>query len=906
MTIYCPNYRCHLPQPTAKVCSDCGTTLDIHGSINGQAITYQLTKVLQDSGGKIKDDGEYCWYELFQVQANGANFVIKMLIIVPDRLSPSNDNHISKVKMRFQREYDLLCKGLEGVCKGYEILDIPVGTEMVQSIVMEEVSGLNLEEYVEQNRPIDSQRALRWFKQLVKILGGMHENQIQHRDIKPSNIIISGVGINQQLKIIDLGIALDCSNYQVVDETEVIGTRHYLDPLYTVGKEYRNDSDFYSLGQTFIYLLTGKLTDTNWYTDQAIVHPPLDHKLKAIIQKMISPDINKRFKSHKNILEYLESGYWSKQLGLFALFVAGLIIGLLLYLLTHSSENASNLVYIHPICEIAEINCGTRIPNDDTNPGIQSAFEELSKQNIASQQEAVKKYESTWVEYQGENQGAELLIYLNNAKLQANINSSQEIFTLLVAVPRYSSQPKISASVLSGIAQVQKEYNAKNDNSNLHIAILKEPSDDVSHKKLRETIKKVIKAAENENSQSAFKSKFIGVIGHYSSQITFSVLDIYAQNEILLISPGASRSDIPNSKNTLEQLNYFARTINNSKNQAYETASWLKQLANNTENCGMLDIHLVYQEDDFASNSLTLELKNLFSLTDDFTIKNVVIKSLPYTLVLRQIGQVEQDIISKITTSLELRKQEIAQEYSQSVCKPKQIVAFFPGPHVTSDQRKIIEHVANIIPQNVSFMGNVTASIISDSDVQSRIKNTGFYSRSYTLNPYNILDFIPSYSSSKKTRLDSSFISNTMKNNKQSDILSIDWRQISSTDAARVFSQAITEYVDNKDKYKNKKITKVFHDIIKSEKFIAKGFYGNVQFDGYERRGTKTGTILKHIRRCDPEKSTDANCSSREIVAVPIGYRDPRSSRQEAENYQLLTPEDLVSLENKSLEINRK
>jgi serine/threonine protein kinase len=906
MTIYCPNYRCHLLQPIAKLCSDCGTPLDIHGNVNHRAITYQLTKILQDSGGKIKDDGEYCWYELFQAQANGADFVIKMLIIVPDRLSPSNDNHISKVKMRFQREYDLLCKGLEGVCKGYEILDIPVGTEMVQSIVMEEVSGLNLEEYVEQNRPIDSQRALRWLKQLVTILGRMHENQIQHRDIKPSNIIIDGVGINQQLKIIDLGIALDCSNYQVVDETEVIGTRHYLDPLYIIGKEYRNDSDFYSLGQTFIYLLTGKLNDTNWYTDQAIVHPPIDNKLKAIIQKIISTDIEKRFESHKNILEYLGSGYWSRQLGFIALFVAGLITSLLLYISTHSFENVSNLVYVHPICEIAEINCGTRIPDDDINPGIQSAFEELSKKDIASQQKAVENYENKWIEYQGKNQGAELLIYLNNAKLQANINSSQEIFTLLVAVPRYNNQPKISASILSGIAQVQKEYNAKNNNSKLHIAILKEPSDDILHKKLRETIKRVIKATEDENSQSAFKSKFIGAIGHYSSQITFSVLDIYAQNKILLISPGAVRSDIPNSKNTLEHLNYFARTVNNSKGQAYEIASWIKQLANSGEYCGMMDIHLAYQEDDIASNALALELKNLFSLTGDVTIENVVIKNLPYKLVSRQIGQVEQEIVSNITISLESRREEVAKEYSQSVCKPKQIVAFLPGPHVTSDQSKIIEHVANIIPQNVDFIGNVTASIVSDIDVQSHVKNTGFYSRSYTLNPYSILDFLPSYSSSKKARIDLGFLSNTMKNNKQLDILDVDWRQISSTDAARVFSQAITEYVENKDKYKNKKIPMIFHDIIKNEKFIAKGFYGNVQFDGYERRGTKTGTILKHIRRCDPEKSIGANCSSDKVVAVPIGYRDPRNPKQEAKNYQVLTPEDLVSLENKSLEVNQK
>jgi ABC-type branched-subunit amino acid transport system substrate-binding protein len=607
--------------------------------------------------------------------------------------------------------------------------------------------------------------------------------------------------------------------------------------------------------------------------------------------------------------------------------LTGLIASLLLYILIRPPEDVSNLVYVHPICKISEINCGTRIPDGDSNPGIQSAFEKLSIPNIISQQDALKEYEKKWTEYRGKDQGAEFLIYLNNARLQASNDSAQKIFTLLVTVPRYGKRPKISSSILSGVAQVQKEHNENNKDSKLHIAILKEPSDDdISHKKLREIIKRVIKTTENENSRSTFKSNFIGAIGHYSSQITFSVLDIYAQNEILLISPGASRSGVPNSKNTLEHLNYFARTINNTKSQAYEMASWLKQLANNAENCRMLDIHLSYQEDDVSSMTLTNELKSLFLLTSKTTVKNVVIRELPYKLELNIVGDVEKKIVFDITNSLRLRREEVAKEDFQNTCKPKQMIAFFPGPLVTSDQSEIIKSVANIVPPDVGFIGNTTSSVISDTDVQLDIKNTGFYSRAYTFNPYNILDFLPSYSKFesskaqknfvqgdlpplksipfKKEMINLEFIANTMKNNNQLDILNIDWRQISSTDVARVFSQAIKDYINKKDKYKNEKIPKIFHDIIKSEEFVAEGFYGNIQFDGYERKGTKTGTILKHIRRCNPKKFTDIKCNSGEIVAVPVGYRDPRNPKQEAENYKVLTLEDLVSLEKKSSEVN--
>jgi serine/threonine protein kinase len=885
MTIYCPNYRCHLQQNIAKLCTNCGTPLDIYGSINGQAITYQLTKVLQDSDGKINDDGHYCWYELFQVQANDANFVIKMLIIVPDRLSPSNDKHISKVRTRFQREYDLLCKGLAGVCKGYEILDIPVGTEIARSIVMEEVSGLNLEEYLVQNHAIDSQRALRWIKQLLMTVSNMHKNQIQHRDIKPSNIIVTGRSPNEQLILIDLGIALDRSRLtDDTTKTDLMGTPDYLDPVYRDSGEYLNSSDFYSLGQTFIKLLVGKLPEDkdNWDKDYHIAHPPINPKLRNVIQQMVTPDSTKRFKTDKKILQCLEDRYLPKWLKILTLTISGLVVSLLIHIFT--KQPVQPLIYVHPICKIAEINCGTKIPDSDTNPGTQSAFKKLSNPDDEIKKEAVKDYREKWKEYQGKDQGSKLLIDLNNAEVQANFNSSQEIFVLLVAVPEYSKESKISTNLLSGVAQVQKEHNANNKNTKLYIAVLKEPREDDAHIELRGIIDKVIKATEDENSL-AFKSKFIGAIGHYSSQVTFSVLDIYAENEILLISPAATRSVIPKSKEILEQLNYFARTVNSTEGQAYEIFSWLRQLANEAESCGMMNIHLVYQEDDLASMSLTVELKKLFSLSSNSIVKNVEIENLPYTSEAFNPIEVEEKILSGIKNSLRLGAQKIAEKYLKTNCKPRQIVAFLPGPHVKASQRQITISVANSIPKNVDFIGNISASIISDTNIQSEI-NTDFYSRAYVVNPYSILDFIQS----KGGKFDLELMKNIMIDNNQSDVSSIDWRQISGADATRVFTKAIVEYTNNKNEFKDKKIPRIFHDIIKSGRFVADGFSGEIQFDGYERKGAKTGTILKYIRRCN---TGDYACSSKEMVAVPIGYRDPRNLKKEAVTYQSLSAQDL-------------
>lgn len=398
MTIYCPNYRCHLPQQPAKYCHSCSTPLDINGSVNGQAITYQLTKILQDSADKIGNDGQYCWYELFQAQGNGKNFVIKMLVIVPDRLSPSNASHISKVKMRFQREYDLLRKGLEGVCKGYEILDIPVGAETVQAIVMEEISGLNLEEYVERNRSIDSQRAIRWMKQLLVIIGNMHKNKVQHRDIKPSNIMVSGEGLAEKLTLIDFGIALDTSNDQTTQQLG-LGTDVYKDSL--TSDKYRDDSDLYSLGKTFIRLLTGQrppyADNWHWFDDNNIIHPKVDQRLKKVIERMVSGDQTKRSKSASALLKHVEGRNQPKWLLFMLLSLTGLATNLLFFL-PNPKNKIPTAKYIHPICDMSGIKCGQDTPLSIAakRQGLKDAFFKLNDPDEKNRKEAVETYRDIW------------------------------------------------------------------------------------------------------------------------------------------------------------------------------------------------------------------------------------------------------------------------------------------------------------------------------------------------------------------------------------------------------------------------------------------------------------------------------------------------------------------------------
>jgi serine/threonine protein kinase len=887
MTIYCPNYRCHLLQPIAKLCSDCGTPLNIHGSINGQTIMYQLTKVLQDSGGKIKDDGEYCWYELFQAQANGANFVIKMLIIVPDRLSPSNDNHISKVKMRFQREYDLLCKGLEGVCKGYEILDIPIGAEMVRSIVMEEIAGLNLEEYVELNRPIDSQRAIRWMKQLVTIINGLHKNKVQHRDIKPSNIIITGQSPNEQLTLVDFGVALDRGNRRE-DETNtaIFGTPPYLDPIYISSGQYLNDSDFYSLGQTFIYLLTDQFPEDNWENDHNIAHPPVDNKLKNTIQRMVSLSPTKRFKTSEQILRYLDGHYLPKWLKLIIFAIFGLIGSLLIYFISRSPSTSYNTVeksvYVHPICEIEWINCGK---SSSIGTGINEAFKKISSPDQNKRKEGLDQYREVWKYTMAEKkkggrdgeQDGEHLIYWNNSDIQVN-SSKAKIFTLLVAIPPYNKPQHVSEHILRGISQAQKNFNDKNTNVKLYIAILKEPeTNKEKHEDLGGIISNVLQLPE----EKTFNNKFIGTIGHYSSQVTFDVLKFYAENKMLLLSPSASSSDIPNEKTTFgsDISEYFSRVVPSRK--AYEVSNLLRQLANNNSNCDLLDIYLIYQEDDAYSNSLGVELKDIFYLTNTSTVRNTLIHDIGYKLGSKNVAKLKDEILLNLKKQIETNK-----SLSIKNCKPKQIVIFFPGPYTTSDQGEIIQAMAKEIPKEASFVGNITLDILSDINVQKKINDPDLYSRTYIISPFNILDFLPSYFSPQKPTKyveDISLIKSIINNTSNGDISDVNWRQISSADSVRTFIEAIKIYQKETNKSTDEKPSKIIRDIIKHKDFSADGTFDKIQFNGYERKGVKGITLLKYIRH---EKT-------KEMVTVPIGYRDPKKPDQESPTYRPLHIDEL-------------
>lgn len=122
-------------------------------------------------------------------------------------------------------------------------------------LVLEYLDGQDIKQYFD--RGIDLSIKLNIFQQIIHGISHAHSKNIIHRDIKPDNIKIVETNENPEAKVLDFGIA-------IITTTILTNTiRSYHTPLFSAPEQINlegvsRDSDVYSLGMTFLYLLSSQ------------------------------------------------------------------------------------------------------------------------------------------------------------------------------------------------------------------------------------------------------------------------------------------------------------------------------------------------------------------------------------------------------------------------------------------------------------------------------------------------------------------------------------------------------------------------------------------------------------------------------------------------------------------------
>lgn len=120
-------------------------------------------------------------------------------------------------------------------------------------LIMTYIPGVNLEEDVTVNGPIDDEHIMWILQRLLDILSYLHlRHQMIHGDIKPANVVLD-VELHEAW-LIDFGL---CVRSPVAATLAAGGTPGYIPPEFEAGLPPVPVSDFYSLGKLAIRLAGG-------------------------------------------------------------------------------------------------------------------------------------------------------------------------------------------------------------------------------------------------------------------------------------------------------------------------------------------------------------------------------------------------------------------------------------------------------------------------------------------------------------------------------------------------------------------------------------------------------------------------------------------------------------------------
>ncbi|MGI8504140.1 MAG: protein kinase domain-containing protein [Hassallia sp.] len=301
---FCINPVCpkpnHPDNDDNRFCQSCGSQLEL-------LKRYRVLRLLSDKTGFGKV------YEAYEQDTP------KILKVLKEDLS----SHAKAVEL-FQQEAAVLGHlNHPGIPKvdGYFQYQTRNGL-VLHCIVMEKIEGSNLEQWLkqQQNRPISQEQAVTWLKQLLEILALVHAKQYLHRDIKPSNIMIRSPlakGDWGDLVLIDFGTAREVTRtYLAKISSGGGGITAIMSSGYSAPEQINAQavpqSDFYALGRTFVFLLTGYHPLEMYDSHDNVLHW-CNHAMQIsplvlnLIDSLMVRDVNQRPATAQDIIKRLEA-----------------------------------------------------------------------------------------------------------------------------------------------------------------------------------------------------------------------------------------------------------------------------------------------------------------------------------------------------------------------------------------------------------------------------------------------------------------------------------------------------------------------------------------------------------------------------------------------------------------------
>jgi serine/threonine-protein kinase len=128
-------------------------------------------------------------------------------------------------------------------------------------MVMELLAGEDLRAYIRRHDRVSMDRALQIVAPVCKALRVAHEAGIIHRDIKPANVFLARSGGEEQVKVLDFGIAKAQHEAGAGSETTsrlVLGSPMYMSPEQARGGRIDARSDLWSLAVVAYELVVGR------------------------------------------------------------------------------------------------------------------------------------------------------------------------------------------------------------------------------------------------------------------------------------------------------------------------------------------------------------------------------------------------------------------------------------------------------------------------------------------------------------------------------------------------------------------------------------------------------------------------------------------------------------------------